>query len=102
VAEHLRGRDRPTYLVACGSGGQPTTDDLLGAVVVDRYLRGNPPSAAEREHFATMLVTSKGPGYADGHETRRRDLHEFATAIDRRDVVPALRGDRLVDAARER
>jgi 2-phosphosulfolactate phosphatase len=73
-------------------------DDLLGAVLVDRYLRDEPPSKAEREHFATMLETSKGPGYVDKHETRRRDLREYATDIDSRSVVPTLDGDRLVDA----
>jgi 2-phosphosulfolactate phosphatase len=98
LAEYLRGRDRPTFLVSCGSSGQQTMDDLLGAVVVDRYLREEPLSAAERDHFASLLVTSKGPDYAEKHESRRRDLHEFATDVNRRDVVPVLRGDRLVDA----
>jgi 2-phosphosulfolactate phosphatase len=99
LAEHLSGRDRPTYIVSCGSSGHQTMDDLLGAVVVDRYLRDEPLSAAEREHFASLLVTSKGPDYAAKHETRRRDLHEFATDINARGVVPVLSQDRLVDAA---
>jgi 2-phosphosulfolactate phosphatase len=97
LAEYLHGRDRPTFLVSCGSSGQQTMDDLLGAVVIDRYLREEPLTQAEREHFASLLVTSKGPDYAEKHETRRRDLHEYATDINRRDVVPMLRGDRLVD-----
>jgi 2-phosphosulfolactate phosphatase len=99
MARHLRGRERPTNLVSCGSDGESTMDDLLGAVLIDRYLRGNPPTEAEREHFAAMLETSKGPDYADKHETRRRDLHHYATAIDSRDVVPVLEDDRLVDAS---
>jgi 2-phosphosulfolactate phosphatase len=99
VAEHLRDRERPTYLVCCGSDGESTMDDLLGAVLIDRYLRDQPPSEAEREHFAAMLETSKGPDYADKHETRQRDLHRYATAVDSRDVVPVLEGDRLVDAS---
>jgi 2-phosphosulfolactate phosphatase len=45
-----------------------------------------------------MLETSKGPNYTDKHETRRLDLHRYATEIDSRDVVPVLEGDRLVDA----
>lgn len=98
VASRLRERDRPTYLVSCGSDGHRTMDDLLGAVVVDRYLQEKPLTKAEREHFASLLVTSKGREYADKHETRRRDLHEFATDINRRGVVPVLEGDRLVDA----
>ena len=98
VADHLRGRDRPTYLVSCGSGGESTVDDLLGAVLIDRYLNEVDLTDAEREHFASLLVASKGPAYAEKHETRKRDLHEFATDVDRREVVPVLRGDRLVDA----
>jgi 2-phosphosulfolactate phosphatase len=98
VAAHLRERDQPIHLVSCGSGGEPTMDDLLGAVVIDRYLRGRPPSEGERERFAAMLETSKGPNYTDKHETRRLDLNRYATEIDSRDVVPVLDGDRLVDA----
>jgi len=97
VAEHLRDRDRPTFLVSCGSSGQQTMDDLLGAVVIDRYLRGNPLTEAEQEHFASLLATSKGPKYGEKHRTRQRDLHEFATDFNRRDVVPKLHDDRLVD-----
>lgn len=102
LAEYLRGRDRPTFLVSCGSSGRQTMDDLLGAVVVDRYLRDEPLSEAEREHFASLLVTSKGPEYSEKHETRRQDLHDFATDINRRDVVPTLRGEQLVDATESR
>jgi len=102
LADYLDGRDRPTYLVSCGSSGERTMDDLLGAVVIDRYLRDEPLSEAECEHFASLLVTSKGPGYADKHETRQRDLHEFATDINSRKVVPKLDGDRLVDATETR
>jgi len=98
VGEHLADRDRPTYLVAAGSGGAPTLDDHLGAVVVDRALRGLALGEREREQFASLLVAAKGPGYADKHPTRKRDLHGFATALDSRAVVPELVGERLVDA----
>jgi 2-phosphosulfolactate phosphatase len=102
LADHLCGRERPTFLVSCGSSGRQTMDDLLGAVVIDRYLREEPLSEAEREHFASLLVTSKGPDYSQKHETRRQDLHEFATDVNCRDVVPMLRGERLVDATESR
>jgi 2-phosphosulfolactate phosphatase len=98
VADHLRGRDRPMFLVCCGSSGRQTMDDLLGAALIDRYLREERLTDAAREQFASLLVASKGEGYAEKHETRRRDLHEFATDIDRREIVPVLRDDRLVDA----
>jgi 2-phosphosulfolactate phosphatase len=100
LADHLRtnDRDRQIRIVACGSDGHATMDDHLGAVLIDRHLRGESLSAAEREHFAAMLETSKGPGYADKHPTRRRDLETYATGINTRSVVPKLEGDRLVDA----
>jgi 2-phosphosulfolactate phosphatase len=98
LAEFLDGRDRPVWIVSCGSSGEATMDDHLGAVLVDRYLRGEPLSEAEREHFEELLVTSK-PGYDEKPDRRQRDLHEFATAINSRAVVPRLDGDRLVDAA---
>jgi 2-phosphosulfolactate phosphatase len=101
VAAHLQARDRPVTLVACGTDGDPTVDDLLGAVVVDRYLRGRPLDDTETRHFERLLVASKGPDYGDARPWRRRDLEEFATAIDRRWVVPRLDDDRLVDATRE-
>ncbi|WP_435186897.1 2-phosphosulfolactate phosphatase [Halobellus sp. EA9] len=98
VAEYLRERDAPTFVVAAGSRGEETTDDLLGAVLIDRYLRERPLTADERAHFVALLEAAKGPGYAEKHEVRRKDLHEYATAINARDVVPHLDGDRLVRA----
>jgi 2-phosphosulfolactate phosphatase len=99
VAAHLADRTRPVRLVACGTDGDPTVDDHLGAVVVDRSLRGRPLDDAERDQFARLLVTSKGVGYADT-DRRHADLHEYATAIDSRWVVPALDGDSLVATSR--
>lgn len=98
LADHLDSRDRPVYLVACGSGGEPTMDDYLGAVLIDRYLRGKPLSDAERDHFQAMLKMAKGPEYMEKHETRQRDLSTYACAINTRSVVPVLEGQRLVDA----
>lgn len=97
VADHLSGRNQPVFFVSCGSEGRPTMDDMLGAVVVDRYLQDLPLTDAEKEHFAALLIASKGQGYADKHETRRVDLYEFAANINSRSVVPHLRGDRLID-----
>jgi 2-phosphosulfolactate phosphatase len=101
VAARLTDRNRPTRIVSCGSSGEPTVDDSLGAALIDRHIEqdGDGLSERERERFASLLVTSKGPDYADKHEVRRRDLHEFATAINTRTVVPVLAGDRLVPAA---
>ncbi|WP_396612776.1 2-phosphosulfolactate phosphatase [Haloferax sp. S1W] len=96
VAEHLRGRDRPTFIVAAGSGGEMTTDDLLGAVLIDRHLRGQPLSQSEHAHFDALLQAAKGPRYRKKNEIRQADLHEYATAINSRDVVPWLDGDKLV------
>jgi 2-phosphosulfolactate phosphatase len=100
VADLLSDRDRPLTLVASGSGGQPTSDDTLGAALIDRYLAADGGlTDRERERFARLLVTSKGADYADKHPIRRRDLHEIETDIGARSVVPVLRGQRLVPAA---
>lgn len=99
VADHLRGRDRPTTLVACGSMGEPTMDDLLGTALIDRHLRGRPVDADDADRYATLLRASKGDDYGAEVERRRRDLEEYAAAVDAHAVVPRLAGDRLVDAA---
>ncbi|AFK18290.1 2-phosphosulfolactate phosphatase [Haloferax mediterranei ATCC 33500] len=98
IAEYLQDRDRPTFIVAAGSGGEMTTDDMLGAVLIDRHLRDQPLSHAERAHFDVLLQAAKGPRYEEKHEIRQADLHEYATAINSRDVVPWLEGDKLVRA----
>jgi 2-phosphosulfolactate phosphatase len=100
VADLLSDRPGPLTIVASGSGGAPTPDDTLGAALIDSYLDADGDlSDRERERFARLLVTSKGPGYADKHPVRRRDLHGFETDIDSRSVVPVLQGRKLVPAA---
>ncbi|AKU09394.1 2-phosphosulfolactate phosphatase [Haloferax gibbonsii] len=99
VADLLEDRGRPITIVASGSSGQPTPDDTLGAALIDDYLHGDGLTDRDRERYARLLVTAKGPRYEQKHEIRRRDLHEFETAIDSRSVVPVLRGDRLVPAS---
>ncbi|WP_423746564.1 2-phosphosulfolactate phosphatase [Haladaptatus sp. SPP-AMP-3] len=102
VANLLADRDRPLTIVSCGSGGDPTIDDTLGAALIDRHL--DPAldglSERERDRFARLLVTSKGPRYDEKHKVRQRDLHDYETDINSRSVVPVLRGDRLVPAER--
>lgn len=101
LAEVLAQREQPITIVSSGSGGEPTTDDTLGAALIDRHLHDESElSPRERQRFARLLVTSKGPGYDQKHETRRRDLYEFETDINSRSVVPVLDGHRLVPAER--
>jgi len=76
VADHLRGRDRPTTLVACGSAGEPTTDDLLGTALIDRHLRGRPVDADDADRYTALLCASRDDGYGAEAERRRRDLEE--------------------------
>jgi len=99
VADRLRGAGE-TYLVSAGSRGEIAVEDLVGATLIGRRLDGHPVSAVERELFRRQLRTAKGPGYVDTHELRRRDVIEYAMAIDSREVVPRLEGATLVDAAR--
>lgn len=101
VAERLRGDDRPTYLVSAGSKGEEATEDHVGAVLLARYLAGEPPADVERQVFRDVLEVAKGHDYVDKHEVRRRDVQNYAMAIDSRSVVPHLVGDRLVDVSGE-
>lgn len=98
IGDHLRGRDRPVTLVACGSVGEPTMDDLLGTALIDRHLRGRPVDAEAADRYAALLRASKGEEYGAEAERRRHDLEEYAAAVDVHPVVPRLAGDRLVDA----
>jgi len=101
LAEHLRERERDTYLVSAGSRGDVAVEDHIGAALVSRHLDGIPPAAAERELMRRQLLTAKGADYLERHELRRRDVREHAMAIDSRAVVPKLVGDSLVDVCRE-
>jgi len=97
VADLLMKRGRRITIVACGSSGEPTTDDTLGAALIDYHLEEQPElSPRERERFASLLVTAKD--YRNKHEIRRRDLHEFETDINSRSIVPVLQGRRLIPA----
>lgn len=102
LADHLRARERDTYLVSAGSGGDVAVEDHVGATLVSRHLDGIPPADAERDLLRRQLLTAKGADYVERHELRRRDVREYAMAIDSRSVVPALVGDALVDASGER
>jgi 2-phosphosulfolactate phosphatase len=100
LADHLRGSDRPTYLVSAGSKGNVALEDHVGATLISRALDRIPLSAAERAVFERQIAVAKGPNYAEKNEVRRRDVHDYALAFDSRDVVPRLVGESLVDAAR--
>ena len=99
LARHLPD-DEPTYLVSAGTKGERAVEDDVGALLVDRYLDGSPPTAAERESYCDVLEVARGPNYVDKHEVRRADVMDHVLAINGRSAVPRLVGDRLVDAAR--
>jgi 2-phosphosulfolactate phosphatase len=100
LAAHLRGDDRPTYLVSAGSGGDVALEDHVGATLISRALDRIELSAAERAVFEEQVRVAKGPEYAQKNDLRRRDVHDYALAFDSRRVVPRLDGQALVDAAR--
>ncbi|MFB6155136.1 MAG: 2-phosphosulfolactate phosphatase [Haloferacaceae archaeon] len=99
LARHLRGTDRPTYLVSAGSGGEEAIEDHLGAALVARYLDGAALLDVEETIYRGVLEVAKGHDYVDSHERRRRDVRDYVLALNERAVVPRLDGDRLVDAA---
>jgi 2-phosphosulfolactate phosphatase len=100
LADHLRGSDRPTYLVSAGSQGSVALEDHVGATLISRRLDGFALSAAERAVFRQQVKVAKGPDYADKNALRHRDVHDYALAFDSRTVLPRLSGESLVDAAR--
>jgi 2-phosphosulfolactate phosphatase len=99
LGEHLRRRDRPTHLVSAGSKGDVAIEDHIGATLISRYLDGIPVAETEREILRRQLRTAKGPDYVDTHEVRRRDVLDYAMAINDRTVLPRLRDGALVDAS---
>nr|WP_228546105.1 2-phosphosulfolactate phosphatase [Halegenticoccus tardaugens] len=97
VAAHLRESDAPTYVVACGSKGKPSPEDLVGAVLIGRYLEDSPPSDAEIDAYRGIIYAAKGRKYATKAEIRRRDLREHSTTVNSRTAVPKLVGRKLRD-----
>ncbi|AUV80284.1 2-phosphosulfolactate phosphatase [Salinigranum rubrum] len=100
LAAHLEGRDRPTYIVSAGSGGDEALEDHVGATLISRALDGIELSTAERAVFEEQVRTAKGPNYAQKNDLRRRDVHDYALAFDSREVIPRLEGRSLVDVVR--
>lgn len=98
LAAHLDGAS-DTYLVCAGTEGDDAPEDRVGAHLVARHLAGDPPTATDRADYRTLLRNHKSREYDERHEVRRRDVFEYATSIDSRDVVPKLDGDCLVDVA---
>jgi 2-phosphosulfolactate phosphatase len=100
LGRYLRGREEPTYLVSAGSAGERATEDHIGAILVGRYLEGNPPSAIERQVMREHLKVTKGCDYIDKHEVRRADVLDYAMNLNSRQIIPRLDGDRLFDLSR--
>lgn len=97
VARHLTGTDGPIYLVSAGTRGYIAPEDHIGATIISRHLVGEPITDRELDRFRRRIELAKGRQYKYANPIRRRDIEEYATAIDRRSVVPRLDGDRLVD-----
>ena len=98
VANHLAERDRATYIVAAGSGGEPVVEDDIGAVALDRNLSGEPLSGVEQGVLAEQLAVARGHEYADERPWRRPDL-ELVQRFDSRAVVPRLEERQVVDVS---
>jgi len=102
LAEHLRERERDTYLVSAGTLGEVAAEDHIGAVLISRHLDGLPLAAAERTLFRRQLANAKGVGDGRTHRLRRRDVTQYAMNLNGRRVVPELVGDTLVDVSARR
>lgn len=99
LAEHLRKQDAKTRLVAAGSSGKPSPEDVAGALFVARHLLEDPPTERELSVYREMVEFSKGLKYERKPEIKRTDLYEYALQFDSRDIVPKLDGQKLYDVA---
>ena len=99
VADHLRGRDEPTYFVAAGSNGKPSPEDVAGALYIARHVHDIPPSEQELATYRELVTYSKGAKYERKPQIKRTDLYEYALNFDSRRVVPRLDGQKLYDVA---
>jgi 2-phosphosulfolactate phosphatase len=98
VAQRVQDTDGPIHLVCAGSQGSIALEDLVGALLVVRHLRGDEPNLAALAHYHDLLVESRRP-LAGLPEIRRRDLADFVTRIDSRSIVPRLDDAGFVDDA---
>ena len=97
LGTHLRGRDRTTRVVSAGSGGSTAIEDHVGATLVSRYVDGVPLAETELDLFRRQLKRAKGLDYVARDDIRRRDVLDYAMAINARSVIPRLDGESLVD-----
>ena len=98
VADHLPA-DEPTYFVAAGSDGTPSPEDVAGALCIAHHLRAGPPTDQEQAIYRHLVALAKGPKYEEKPPVKRTDLYEYALAVDSRDVVPKLDGQKLYDVS---
>ncbi|RLM59308.1 2-phosphosulfolactate phosphatase [Halobellus sp. Atlit-31R] len=97
LGRHLRDETGPIHLVSSGSKGDFAVEDHIGAALISRYLDGVPVADAELTLFRDQLKTAKGEAYIQGNDLRRRDVFDYAMAINSRTILPKLDGDALVD-----
>ncbi|RQH02663.1 2-phosphosulfolactate phosphatase [Natrarchaeobius oligotrophus] len=99
VADHLRKREEPTFAVAAGSNGNASPEDNVGAILLHRYLAGDPPSESELEAYRTVVESGKAPSWVDRPAVKHRDMLEYCTAVNVRSAVPKLVDRALVDVS---
>jgi 2-phosphosulfolactate phosphatase len=99
VAGHLADSDEPTYLVAAGSKGKPSPEDVVGALVIGRHVYGNPPDETERLAYREIAHLAKAPKYEEKADIRLNDLVEYDLRFSERAVVPKLEDQKLRDVS---
>ena len=88
VAETLRERDRPAWLVAAGRGGDPVPEDLAGVELIERCYRGDLEEAAEADLRERIETCGTAAWLRDlGFENEVEALLEFGSS----GTVPRLR-----------
>ncbi|WP_220222485.1 2-phosphosulfolactate phosphatase [Haloplanus salinus] len=99
LAEHLRKQTEPTYFVAAGSDGNPSPEDIAGAMYIARHLYGDPPTDHHRTIYREIVEYSKGAKYEHKPQIKQTDLYEYALNFDSRNVIPKLEGQKLYDVS---
>jgi 2-phosphosulfolactate phosphatase len=97
LANHLREQATETYLVAAGSNGKPSPEDVAGALFIAHHLLEDPPTERELSVYREMVEFSKGPKYERKPQIKRTDLYEYVLQFNSRNIVPKLDGQKLYD-----
>lgn len=83
----------PVHLVACGSKGTSSPEDVAGVELIRSYLDGTTPDPSSLERISEQVRTA--PHAESLREQGHGDDVQYATRVNRVNVVPVLQSDVL-------